>query len=258
MGAALRRNELAGTHQAADQHRRTAALRTAQGDVAADPAERERLHTEAAQAAALAATLGARIGELEKLDDARAEFLGHTAVTRSNAEVSQYILAERHAQDTEPEPRVTAQEWLDAENAARATDDHYLSIPEHDIELGSDHDDYAREEANHDETGADDRDDGIAAEGPDVRDVAAAEPRQAGEDIVREASAQDTADAIARARRSLAEMEARQVLDARADEDERSAEVARWATDEPELTDQTDQYDDSGDVLDREPAEYST
>lgn len=109
------------------------------------------------------------------------------------------------------------------------------------------------------ETRADDWDsDGIAADVADVREVAAAEPKQTGEDIVREASAQDTADAIARARRSLAEIEARQVLDARADEDERSAEAARWATDGPELTDHSDQHDDSGDVLAREPAEYLT
>lgn len=249
-------NELAGTHQAADQHRRNAALRAAEADVAADPAGRDRLHTEAAQAAALAATLDARIGELEKLDDARAEFLGHTAVTRSNAEVSQYILAERHAHDAEPEPQVTAQEWLDAEKAARAADDQHRHIAEHDLERDVD---TADDVAERHETNADDRDsDGIAADVPDVREVAAAEPRQTGEDIVREASAQDTADAIARARRSLAEIEARQVLDARADEDERSAEVARWATDEPELTDYSDQHDDSGEVLAREPAEYPT
>jgi len=97
--------------------------------------------------------------------------------------------------------------------------------------------------------------DGIAADVADVREVAAAEPKQIGEAIVREASAQDTADAIARARRSLAEIEARQVLDARADEDERSAEVTRWASDEPELTAYSDQHDDSGDVLACEPAD---
>jgi len=259
-------NELAGTHQAADQHRRTAALRAAEADAAADPADRDRLHTESAQAAALAATLDGRIAELEKLDDARAVFLGHTAVTRSNAEVSQYILAERHAHDTEPEPRVTAQEWLDAENAARIADDENRAITEHDLQ--SDNDDHGAAvqrhrtedvEVNRDnEAGDDHRDDGTAAAVPDVRDVAAAEPKQTGEDIVQEASAQDTAAAIARARRSLAEIEARRVLDACADEDERTAEAARWATDESDLTDHTDQHDDAGDVFAREPAELPT
>jgi hypothetical protein len=257
-------NELAGTHQAADQHRRTAALRTAEADVAADPAERDRLQTEAAQAAALAATLDARIGELEKLDDARAVFLGHTAVTRSNAEVSQYILAERHAHDAEPEPRVTAQEWLDAEKAARTADDQHRDVAEHDLErdvdtAGADRNVHDDAEVRPGETRSDDRDfDGVEADVADVREAAAAEPKQTGEDAVREASAQETADAIARARRSLAEIEARQVLDARADEDERSAEVARWASDEPEVADYSDQHDDAGEVLAREPAEYPT
>ncbi len=179
-------------------------------------------------------------------------------MTRSNAEVSQYILAERHAHDTEPEPHVTAQEWLDAENVARAADDEHRNIAAHDLGVAEAdrhvHDDV--DEVQHDKTGADDRDDGIAAQAPDVRDVAAAEPKQTGEDIVREASAQNTADAIARARRSLAEIEARQVLDARADEDERSAELTQWATDEPDLADNTDQHNVSGHVLAREPAEY--
>ena len=54
------------------------------------------------------------------LDDARAQFLAHTAMTRVKAERSQAMLAERHAANVDPEPVVTAEEWL-AEHRASDT-----------------------------------------------------------------------------------------------------------------------------------------
>lgn len=104
--------------------------------------------------------------------------------------------------------------------------------------------------------GAGDRDGGIDAIVPDIREVAATEPKQVDEDVVRVSSAKDTADAIARSRRSLAEIEARAVLDARAASDERAAELAHWAADDPHLTDDVDQHNDAGAVLKFEPAEF--
>jgi hypothetical protein len=46
---------------------------------------------------------------LQVLDDARAQFLAHTAMTRVKAERSQAMLAERHAANVDPEPVVTAE-----------------------------------------------------------------------------------------------------------------------------------------------------
>ena len=67
--------ELAGTRQAAERERRTAALRAAEADASDDDATRERLRTEAEQAKALAQALDARAAELQIADDARAVWL---------------------------------------------------------------------------------------------------------------------------------------------------------------------------------------
>jgi hypothetical protein len=63
---------------------------------------------------------------LQVLDDARVQFLAHTAMTRVKAERSQAMLAERHAANVDPEPVVTAEEWL-AEH--RASDTAELGRP---------------------------------------------------------------------------------------------------------------------------------
>ncbi|MDN5859922.1 MAG: AAA family ATPase, partial [Pseudonocardia sp.] len=123
-------HELAGTHQAADEQRRTAALRRAEAETVAD--RRDELLREAEEAAALADTLTQRAGELEQLDDARSTWLAHVAGTRAAAEVSEAILAERHAGD-EPEERVTADEWLAADRASRAEDDARRRVPEYEV-----------------------------------------------------------------------------------------------------------------------------
>jgi hypothetical protein len=78
-------NELAGTHQAATRQHQAAAIRHAEAMAADDPAERARLEQDAAEASALAAVLDARAAELQRLDDARAEFWIHRAETRAAA-----------------------------------------------------------------------------------------------------------------------------------------------------------------------------
>jgi len=243
-------NELAGTRQAADQHRRTVALRNVEADAATDPEQQARLRTEANQAAALAETLDARVVALGKLDDARSAFLVHTAETRAAAEISEYILAERHALDAEPEPLVTAEEWLAAERAATADDDEYRDVAEHDLD-----DRRSAVPEGLDDDAIDDERDVVEAAPTDIRDVAAAEPRQRRENVVREATAQDTAEATARARRSLAEIEARAILDAQALDDARGADLTRWDLDEPDHLDAAD-HDDTAAVLDYQPAGY--
>jgi len=255
-------NELAGTRQAADQRRRTSVLRTAEADAASDPDQQAPLRVEAGQAAALAETLDARVAELEKLDDARAEFLVHTSQTRAAAEISEYILAERHAHNTEPEPLVTAEEWLAAERVAVTDDDEHREVAEHDVDDDREaprvpDGETINDVREVDATAERGRSNAVDAPTTDIRDVAASEPRQRDEDVVREATVQDTVDAAARARRSLADIEARAIPDAQALDDERSTELARWATDEPDLLDAADQ-DDTAAVFDGQPAEYSS
>src|SRR5439155_24128197 len=64
---------------------------------------------------------------------------------------------------------------------------------------------------------------------PDIRDTAAPEPPQRGEDAVRVPSADETADAIARAQRALAEIEQRRLHDERAAAPEAPAhQLAPW------------------------------
>jgi hypothetical protein len=65
-------NELAGTNQARDRHRRDAAMRRAEVKHAADDAERARLMGEAVEAESLADVLARRAAELAKADEARA------------------------------------------------------------------------------------------------------------------------------------------------------------------------------------------
>ena len=229
-------NELAGAHQAAATHRQTAALRSAEADTTTDPAEQTRLQREAADAASLAQVLHNRAAELQKLDDARAKWLAHTAGTRAAAERAQSMLAERHADDAEPEQVVTAEEWLTAHRDALTEDEQHRAITEHDI---------------------DDRPDVIArtderSEQPDrdLREVAAAESRPVAEDVVRVPSADETSAAIEKANRALAEMHARDVVDTHEADQHRAEELNRWhAQDqaaEQETTDHT--------AVDDEPA----
>ena len=103
-------HELAGTRQAAAHHRQTAALHRAEADAAPDDTQRARLVQEATEAAALAEVLDERAVQLQELDDARAVWLAHTAGTRAAAEGAEALLAERQANDAEPEPVVTAEE----------------------------------------------------------------------------------------------------------------------------------------------------
>jgi len=212
-------NELAGTHQAAATHRQTAALRAAEADAAIDPAEQARLQREAADAAALAQVIDARAAELQQLDNARAAFLTHTAGTRATAERAQSMLAERHADDAEPDPVVTAEEWLAAHRDATAADEQHRAVTEADV---IDRDDIADTD---DEPHVDER---AELAGRDLREIADAEPRAAAEDVVRVPSADETAAAIEKANRALAEMRARDAVDTHEADQHRTEELNRW------------------------------
>ncbi|MCF7547426.1 MobF family relaxase [Pseudonocardia sp. WMMC193] len=220
-------NELAGTRQAAAHQRQTAALRSAEATAAHDPAEQFRLAGEARDADALACLLDQQATALEDLEDARSEWLVHTAETRARGERAKAELALRHANDLEPEPQVTAEEWLAADAAARAEDDPHREIAEHDL---------YRDDQNH--LGADDHRDNAADAGiePDVREIAAGEPAPVDEDVVRVPTASETADALDVARRALAEITARQALDEAEAAAQRADELHRWRTQDYDYT----------------------
>ncbi|SDH19404.1 MobF family relaxase [Pseudonocardia oroxyli] len=204
-------NELAGTRQAAEAQRQKAVLLAAEASGSEDP---ERLLRESAEAEALAATLDERQDQLQELDNVRSRWLAHTAATRAAGDRAQAELALRHADDVEPEPQVTADEWLAAHRAAEVDGDRHREITEeYELDAG----------------GVDDR------EAPlDIREVAAAEEPVRGEDAVRVPSADETSAAIDRAHRALAEIQAREVYDAA-----REAEEQQYVrADEAELTEE--------------------
>jgi hypothetical protein len=210
-------NELAGTRQAADHHRQTATLRRAEADHTDDPAEQTRLHREAREGDALVATLDKQVLLLEEQDRAWIRHRLHTAQTRAEADISRAIVAARHE---EPEPRVTADEWLTAHHQATADDDPHRPVTADDI----DH----RPTEIHDTTNVA-RGDGVA---PDLRDIAAAEPRHTGEDRIGIQDPDTGAANIARARRAIQEIHAREAWEHQAAEDERGIQLSRWHEDD--------------------------
>ncbi|ODU02811.1 MAG: hypothetical protein ABS81_16380 [Pseudonocardia sp. SCN 72-86] len=205
-------NELAGTRDAAERHRQTAALRRAEAD-SARGAERERLAVDAADASALAQTLEQRVSDLEGLEDARARWLAHTAATRAAGDGARVELARRHAADTEPDPQVTAQEWLAAHHQAQAADDQ-------DREITADYELDSRIHAHTDVA--------VAMPAQDIRALVTTEAPQYGEDAVRVPTAEDTADALRRAHRALAEIDARTLYDQEHESLERARGIS-WA-----------------------------
>ena len=212
-------------------------------------AAQARLAREAADAAALARTLDGRAAELQLLDEARAQWLAHTAMTRAKAERAQAMLAERHAADADPEHVVTAAEWLAAHRAADAAEERHREVTEAD--LAPEGDDAARSTAGpaHDHV--------VEAGATDLREVAEAEPVQVAEDVVRVPTAADVTASRVQADRAVAEIRARTAEDDRLDEQDRTDQLARWHhqdqaadVDTDELTDGEDVHD--GDVLSRD------
>lgn len=212
-------NELAGTRQAAEHHRHTAALRRAEGHATTDTQLRARLQEEAAQAQALASALDRQVDQLEQLDEARSRWLAHTAATRAAGERAQAELALRHA-NHEPEQHVTAEEWLTAhEHAQRLDDAHREITAEHEL---IDHDAVDHEFVHQ-----------LPAQPDapaDIREITAAEQPEVGEDAVRVPTADETAAALERAHRAVAEINARTVYDHDHDHDlaDRAAQLTTW------------------------------
>ncbi|MDN5749687.1 MAG: AAA family ATPase, partial [Pseudonocardia sp.] len=238
-------NELAGTRQAATQHHQTAALRGAEATNAVDPTERERLTREAAEATALAETLDAQAAALDRAEHAYLRHRVSTAANRGAADISKLIIAERNE---EPEPRVTAAEWLAAHEAAVSEDDRYRAVTDHDVLADS---------ISVDDRAADVR--GLVIETeiePDLREVAAVEPRQTREDVVQVPAADQMATTVDHARRALHEIEARKAYEQRAEQDQRAEQLGRWHGDDQSVHDDFDVDERDDEVLVNDGSEY--
>jgi len=241
-GPAFVGNELAGTHQALDSRRGDAAMRRAEADAVADASERERLLTEAAEAEALADVLSRRTAELEAADDARGLWYAHTAETRAAADRARLELAARNA-NTEAQPLVTADEWLDVHHAHMAEDDQHR-------EVTAEHDLTENVQARVADAATVEPWDAAEVDVADVRDVAAAEDPVVESEEMRVPSAEETAEEIDRAQRALREIAARQVVEQRhADEEAQATEMYRRNT--SDAADAAEMADDDGVVSGR-------
>ena len=228
---------------------------------------------EAEQAEALAAALDARAAELAEADETRAQWYAHTAETRAAADRARAELTAREAAGEigPDEPRVSAQEWLKASNAAARTEDPHRNITaEHeitDLEAQRDHDHRdtraAVETAHHtgpgvepepapvdirqqaerdpedDEQHEGDQDAGAGAPVDEEQPVArrarrdSARAKVQDEDTVRVPSADETAESVHRAQRALAEVRQREAIEEqRANDEARDDELARWHSDD--------------------------
>ena len=216
-------NELAGTRQAADRHRATAALRRHASEATSDAEHRAGLEREAAEAEALTELLDRQAAQLAEADDARAHWYAHTAATRAAADRAQAELAERRATRGEDQAaaRVTAEEHLAARDQA---DDHFEITDETDLA-----DVAAQREADRRVVGREPHRDAAETGLTDIRERAHRDPRRSREEQVRVPTADETTDALRRAHRALAEIRARDADDARRAADEaRTEQLARW------------------------------
>ena len=113
---------------AADTHRRNATLRAAEARAETDPARRGEIEREAAEAAALAATLDQHTAALATADQARGTWLAHTAATRAAADRATAELAACGIDATTPDDTVTAAAWLAAHRAAETAEDPHREV----------------------------------------------------------------------------------------------------------------------------------
>jgi conjugative relaxase-like TrwC/TraI family protein len=123
--------ELAATRQAADNARRTAALRDAEADNAPDHETSERLRIEAEDARAMAKAHDILVAELAEVDEARAQWRVHTAATQDAADRAKAELRKRglDLDQSASAEGPSATDWL---NAERQQDD-WTVVDEHDL-----------------------------------------------------------------------------------------------------------------------------
>jgi conjugative relaxase-like TrwC/TraI family protein len=208
---------LTATALAAEGHRRTAVLTAARADATSNADERAHLRAEAREESALAESLHAQMSQLSAVDEARASWLVHTAVTRETADRANAELAARGVPlGAEAEDAMTAEDWLDAHRSEQAAEDAHRPVTA-EYELTGDRED-ALLSAEHED---------IAA---DVRD---SERLDFPEEPGRVPPADECRRAVQRAQLALAEIEQRRTVEQRrlAHED-RERQLNRWAAED--------------------------
>jgi hypothetical protein len=212
-------DELDTAHQRAEKARGDATLWTARAETTVDPDEQRRLRAAAQAARQEADALAEQIAALEEADEARAVWFAHTATTRDYADRGRAELRSRGVDVDHPTDRVTAQEWLDAHRVEQLAADADREIhDEHELlDLDPDLDDVRAELDAHTVEQTDQAETDVA----DVRDTETIDPTEDVDAPRHRLSAVDqTAADVARAQLALAEIAARNQVDAaRAAED---------------------------------------
>lgn len=290
-------DQLAATRQTAEKRRNDAALLRAEADNTTDPAERARLLEQADEAYAIAETLQMQAEDLAAADEARAAWYAHTAETRAAAERAASELPHRDDAALDEEP-VTAEEWLAARREADAAEDPHRDITaEHELadteqrretDLAAvrpepvTHAEHPFHFDTYDQADQVHENDTVKTETEseqqvvvevsaepvaDIRVEKAEQPEQAeaveesGRDGVMETpTAEETADAVRRARQALLELRHREQVEAEHAADEQAAsESATWHADNIASTEAAaqqqdatvDDHDDYASVLER-------
>lgn len=217
-------DELAATNEALDKARVSAELSGAKAAATEDDQARAQLLAEARDAHLEVHELEERAAALDLADTARAEWFANTSPTREASARAKAQLGLRGVALDDPAEQVTAEEWL-AEHEAAQHADEAVRVEVDEAEL-TDHDQEQQPAAA--------EDDGPALETA-VADVRETSARDATEDVDaderrRVPSADEAAEAVARAQVALAEIKARREADAaREAEDARRDQLNRWA-----------------------------
>jgi hypothetical protein len=208
-------DDLTAARQAIDKARVDATVWAARADATPDLAEASQLREAAAESARAAETEAERIRGLEASDEARGAWYAHTAATRDFAHRSRAELRARGIDLDDTSDHVTAEEWLDAHNAAQLDDDRHRDVRPDDL----------ADEVERDE-----------------KPIAEAEPATPR----RVAPVDETAAAIAEAQAALREISARQAADA-----ERAAQAAAGRAEEELHLDEVSSRTTGNDVAER-------
>ena len=231
--------ELSGTIQAAQRHRTTAALRTAEATNESEPDRRAELEREAAEALALATVLDQRAKDLERADEIRAHWYAHTAATRAAEQRARDELSTRGIDPDQPAQATTAEDWITAHRVDQAAEDEHRLVTD-ESELAE-----VAEQRDADQCTVDRLPDANANANARIDDVseqiaAAVAPTQREHgDWTRVPGPDETADTIDRAQRALTELERRTAQERGIAERSRSAQLSQWhATDQAARTQQ--------------------
>jgi hypothetical protein len=237
-------DELEAAHTALRRHRTDSTVWDARADAETDPLQADQLRAAAETAREQADQLAEQVEQLELADTARAAWWTETAVTRDNAERARLALGLRGIDLDTPDDRVTAEEWLAAERAARTADDAEREIrDEHDLtDTAEPTPDFHRDDRSEQPDGQfdDQAADVVEPSPPDIRHISTAD---AGEHTDPEHRRRlplpdHTAAMVDRAEAALSELEQRARAEAaeaartaqlEPDDDTRRAELARWA-----------------------------